>query len=141
MSEENVEVVRRVGEAFAAGDASATWAVAVEVLDPEMVMDMTRLPAPGLARVYTGLEEVASFWQEWLDAWGSLGLIEHFEAIDAGDQVVAWSTRQTMRGKGSGIEIDLPEFAWTMSVRNGRIVEATVFMSHNDALEAAGLSE
>jgi hypothetical protein len=141
MSEENVEVVRRMTEAFATGDAPRAWAAALEVIDPEMEMDMTRLPVPGLARIYTGLEEVANFWLEWLDAWGSLGVIEGFEYREAGDQMVWWATRQTMQGKGSGLEIDMPEYAWTATIREGKIVRAAIFMSKNEALEAAGLAE
>jgi ketosteroid isomerase-like protein len=141
MSQENVEIVRRLIDAFETGDAAVAWTAALEVLDSDMEMDMTRLPAPGLARVYNGPDEIAAFWREWLDAWGSLGVFEDFEVIDAEDQVVVWAARQTMQGKGSGIEIEMPEYAWTMTVRDGKIVRATMFMGKADALEAAGLSE
>ena len=134
-------MIRKLGEAFRTGDARVAWRATRDFLDPEMEMDMTRLPAPGLARVYVGPEDIASFWLEWLDAWGSLGAIEDFEVRDAGDQVVFWSTRQTMRGKGSGIAVDLPEFAWTATLRDSKIVRATLFMSKAEALEAARLSE
>jgi hypothetical protein len=140
MSEQNVEAVRRLGEVFAAGDPAAAWAAAVGVLDPEIEMDMTRFAAPGLARVYTGLAEVAGFWMEWLDAWGSPGAVEDIEVRDAGDQVVWWA-RQTMRGRGSGVEIALPEYAWVASVRNGKIIRATIYMERSEALKAAGLPE
>jgi SnoaL-like domain len=64
MSQENVEVVRRMLIAFRNGD----WAAAAEPLDPDIEMDTTRTPISGLDRVYNGLEEVAAFWREWLEA-------------------------------------------------------------------------
>ncbi len=141
MSQENVELVRRVLDVFETGDGIATMKVAMEVADPEVEMDLTRLPAPGLARVYRGWEEIAGFWREWLDAWGSLGTVEGFQAAGTGDEVVVWAKRQTMRGKGSGVEVDLPDYGWKVSVRNGKVVRATLFMERESAFEAAGLSE
>ena len=136
-----MQAVRKVAEAFRTGDPNTAWTAALAVLDPEMEMDMTRLPVPGLAGVYTGLEDVAGFWRAWLDAWGSLGEFEDMEIVEAGDQIVFWTTRQTMSGKGSGIAIDMPEYAWTATLRDGRIVKATIFMSRKEAFEAAGLEE
>ncbi len=141
MSEENVKMVRRVLDLFETGDAMATLRAAMEIAHPEVEMDMMRLPAPGLARVYRGWDEIAGFWREWLGAWGSLGTVEGFEVADAGDEVVVWAKRQTMRGRGSGVEVDLPDYGWTLSVRDGKFIRATLFMERESALEAAGLSE
>lgn len=138
MSGRNVEVVRQFGEVFATADAGAAWAAALEMMHPEMEMDVTRLPAPGLARVYAGVEEIARFWTEWLDAWGSVGVVEDIEVIDAGDTVV-FSANQTLRGKGSGVEVPMPEYAWTVRFRDGKVVNATLYMSRSEALVAAGL--
>ena len=41
MSEENVEVVRQMSEAFRSRD----WAAAFEPVDPEIEMDATRVPS------------------------------------------------------------------------------------------------
>ena len=137
MSEENVEIVRRMSNAFRNRD----WAAAVEPLHPDIEMDTTRAPLPaGLDRVYNGLEEVAAFWREWLEAWGAHEY-EESELIDAGDQVVSSVTSHEMQGRGSGIDVGFPAYTWVMTLRDGKVVRATLYMDKGDALEAAGLSE
>ncbi len=137
MSEENVEIVRRMFAAFRDGD----WAAAFEPVDPTIEMDTTRSPLEGLDRVYKGREEVAGFWREWLEAWGGQQ-IEDPELIDAGDdKVVLWTTGHQVRGRGSGIEVSIPPYAWVTTLRDGRIVQGTMYMDRAEALEAAGLSE
>src|SRR3954471_19517847 len=96
MSQENVEVVRRMLIAFRNGD----WAAAAEPLDPDIERDTTRAPISGLDRVYNGLEEVAAFWREWLEAWGAQNY-EDPELIDAGDQVVTWTTGHRIQGRAA----------------------------------------
>ena len=66
MSQENVEVVRQMAVAFRDGE----WAASVAPLHSDMEMDVTRAPISELARVYKGVEDVASFWAQWLEAWG-----------------------------------------------------------------------
>jgi ketosteroid isomerase-like protein len=136
MSEENVEVVRRMAVAFSNGD----WAAAFEPVHPDIEMDTTRSPVHGLDRVYSGAEEVAGFWQEWLEAWGAQQ-IEDLELIDAGDQVVMWTQVHQMQGRGSGIDVSVPPYAWLITLRDGKIVQATMYMDKAEALEAAGLSQ
>jgi len=141
MSEENVEIVRRLMRATRNEDLVAAWAAASEVLHPEIEMDTTRIPAPGLSSVYRGLDEVGRFWRDWLDAWGTLGSWEEPELIEAEDQVLGWITQHDLRGTGSGIEIAMPQYGWLMAVRDQKVVRATLYMDKTDAIEAAGLSE
>jgi ketosteroid isomerase-like protein len=136
MSKENVEIIRRMGIAFENGD----WAAAVEPVHADIEMDTTRAPLHGLNRVYSGAEEVAGFWREWLEAWGAQQ-IEDLELIDAGAQVVMWTQVHELKGRGSGIEVNLPPYAWVMTLRDGKIVQATMYMDKAEALKAAGLSE
>jgi ketosteroid isomerase-like protein len=136
MSQENVEIVRRMLIAFRNGD----WAAAAEPLDPDIEMDTTRTPISGLDRVYNGLEEVAAFWREWLEAWGAQNY-EDPELIDAGDQVVTWTTGHRIQGRGSGIEVAVPPYAWVATLRDGKVVRGTMYMDKAEALEAAGVRE
>jgi ketosteroid isomerase-like protein len=138
MSWENVEIVRRMTDAFKRRD----WAAATEPLDAEMELDATRSPYAaklGLNHVYRGLEDVTGFWGEWLEAWGEQDWAE--ELIDAGDQVVMVFTGHRLRGKGSGIEVGIPRYVWVATLREGKLVRATFYMDKTEALEAAGLSE
>ncbi len=136
MSEENVEIVRRIFEAF----RNREWAGAFEPVDAEMVMDTTRIPIDGLNRMYKGREEVARFWAEWLEAWGDQQIAEP-EIIDAGDRVFVWVTSHEFSGRGSGVTVDFPPYAWLATLRDRKVVRATMYMDKQEALEAAGLSE
>jgi ketosteroid isomerase-like protein len=135
MSEENVEICRRMSVAFRNGD----WAAAFEPVHPDIEMDATRGPIGELARTYTGLDEVAAFWREWLEAWGPQSYDE--ELTDAGDQVVMWVTGHELQGRGSGIEVGMPPYGWVATLRNGKLVKGTMYMNKAEALEAAGLSD
>jgi ketosteroid isomerase-like protein len=141
MSEENVEVMRQLILASRKADQAAAWADVAKLLHPEIEMDTTRVPAPGLARVSRGTDEVARWWLDWLEAWGTLGRFEDPELIDAGDQVFQWITQHELRGKGSGIEVKMPEYGWVVTVRDRKVVRATLYMDRAEALKAAGLRE
>ena len=141
MSRENVEVARQISTAFQQGQSTPAWEAALELLHPEMEMDTTRLSVPGLARMCRGINEVGRFWFDWLQAWESFGSFDEPELIDAGQQVVAWQTEQRLRGKGSGIEVEMPEYAWVMTIRNRQVMRATLYLDKAEALEAAGLPE
>ena len=131
-----MEIVREMAIAFRNGD----WAAAFEPVHPEIEMDTTRIPLQGLDRVYRGAEAVAGFWRQWLEAWGAQK-IEDLELIDADDQVITWTEVHQLQGRGSGVEVSMPPYAWVMTLRDGKIVEATIYTDKAEALEAAGLSE
>jgi ketosteroid isomerase-like protein len=141
MADDNVEVARVISDAFRQGESTPAWAAALELLHPEMEMDTTRLPIPGLARMCRGVDEIGRFWIEWLQAWESFGSFDEPELIDAGDQVVAWQTDQRIRGKGSGIEIEMPDYAWVITIRDRKVMRATLYLDKAEALESVGLSE
>jgi ketosteroid isomerase-like protein len=130
---ENVEIVRRMNERFAAGDRES-WR---EVIHPDVVWDMSRSSMPGQAHVYRGHEGVVRFFRDWLGTWQDYGFEER-ELIDAGDSVVV-VFREHGRGKGSGIEIE-QEFFGVWDLRDGRIVRFRAFDSKAEALAAVGLT-
>jgi ketosteroid isomerase-like protein len=136
MSEENVEIVRRLLADFDNRD----WLAAAAPLHADIAMDTTRAPVPELSGIYRGLDEVSSFWREWLEAWGEIDIGEP-EFIDGGDQVVTWTTYQELRGRGSGVQVSFPAYAWVSTLRDGKVVRATLYIDRTEALEAAGLSE
>ena len=136
MSQENVEIMGRVTIAFRDGD----WATALEPVHPEIEMDTTRIPVRELAGVYRGAKEVARFWSEWLEAWGPQQ-IEDLELIDAGDRVVSWTQVHQLQGRGSGVEVSMPPYGWVTTLRDGKIVNATVYTDKDEALKAAGLTQ
>ena len=131
MSQENVEIVGHHLEAFLSGDNET----ALSYYDPEVEFDATARPE---GQVYRGHEGVAEAMRVWVGAWEDWKF-EVQEIIDAGDRVLLIA-RESGRGKGSGIEIDQPNFI-VFTLRDGRIVRWQGFVHRGPALEAAGFSE
>ena len=132
MSQENVEVVRRVYEAAGNRDTETVF----DLYDPEVVLDASRLGM--FAEPYHGHDGLRSMFRHWHDAWGEIEY-SYDELLDAGDQVISVVTRHA-RGRGSGAEVDR-HFALLWSVNNGRVVRVVWYLSRAEALEAAGPSK
>ena len=131
MSQENVEIVRRIYEAQRSGDFAAAFAL----IDPEVECHVAFRPDK---RLFHGHDGVAEATRTWIGAWeGFQSLIE--EMIDAGDHVICVE-QQSGRGKGSGVPLEQQIFA-VFKVRDGKAVRMAWFFERSEALEAAGLSE
>ena len=98
MSQENIEVVRRIARAFNKGDVDAI----VAELDPNV--EWEEQPIPGIDPVYHGHEGV----RRWAEAimGRELGALQVHVAgfTEAGDAVIA-STRRWGAGQSSGVEV------------------------------------
>ena len=135
MSRENLEIARRVWEAYARGDTDFIVALA----DPGIEFVTTHFADWPEEEVYRGVEGLRRFFEQWLGVW------ETFEAgfdelLDApGDRVLVlcW---QSGTGRESGVPAKM-EFAQILTFKEGWIVRADHFTDRNQALEAAGLSE
>ena len=138
MSEQNLELARRILAAFRKAGRDTPDELAA-LTHPEIEMDTTRVPIPGLAEVWRGRAEVARFWLSWLDAWTTYGEFEDPELIDAGDQVVAYFRQHEMRGSESGVTVRMPAYAWVWLIREGKVWRATIYMDREEALAAAGI--
>jgi ketosteroid isomerase-like protein len=137
MSQENVEVVRRVYEAVARGDTTAVLAA----YDPDIEWEFTRSPFRSLFKhdVYHGHEGLRSFIRErYEEAWESIE--DDLETlIEAGECVVSVVTTKG-RGRASGVEVERKHAGlWTF--RDGRIVRVAWFPTGEEALAAAGERE
>ena len=136
MSEENVEIVRRVFDAGARRDAATVLAH----YDPEVEWDVSRTHGGMVGQtIYHGHEGLRSFFRDWSEAWENVAY-DYEELLDAGEQVISV---QTTRGRGrasrAGVEWTQHTGVWT--VREGKIVRVVWFPTRAEALEAAGLSE
>ena len=131
MSQENVEIVRRMYEAFHAADTIG----ALACFDPDVVVDFSRRPD---GRVGHGREYLNQIITSWLVAWEEWR--EEIDEIrDLGSQVYVVAT-QRGRGKGSGVEVEQC-YACLCEVEGDNIIKVTYYPEVADALEAAGLSE
>ena len=90
-------------------------------------------------RSYRGREGVAEFAQRWMEAFERFSM-QRQELIDAGNDRVFASYRQSAIGKGSGVPIELEYFA-VYEVENGKVVRTRHYLDRDKALEAAGLQK
>jgi len=132
MSQENVEIVRQVYEAFQHGDSDKV----IDLVSPEVELHGTRggLSDGSVAR---GIQAVRQTFELWDEDWETK--LSPQEFIDAGDQVVVLQ-HELRRGRGSGVEVDA-ETAVLYGLRDGRLIRIQGFMDQGEALEAAGLRE
>ena len=140
MSQENVEIVRRVLEGFREvehllrrGDFPIAAPIAEDI---EWDASALRLPDMGDGHL-RGREEVRRFWAAWLSAWDDTTSFD-FELRDAGDSVVALID-QSMRGSEK-IRVPMPS-GQVFTLRDREIVRWKFYPNPNEALEAVGLSE
>ena len=129
MSQENVEIMRRGYEHFA-----ATGRVRAHT---DLVWDESNLGWPD-QQIYTGPEGAEQFNAQWAAAWDEWEL-EAQEYVDAGERVVV-ILNQRGRSKASGVPVDM-RFAQVWTLRDGQAIRMQMFASVDEALDAAGLRE
>ena len=134
MSRENVEVVRRVFEAFRAGNVERV----LEMVDPAVEWDLSRAATWPERPVYRGYDDVSRFFAEWTGEWEDYEF-DVEELLDAGQRVVA-VVRDGGRSKKAGIKLERRHGeVWTL--RDGKVVRVDLFDTKADALQAVGLRE
>jgi ketosteroid isomerase-like protein len=130
VSAENVEIVRRLLDAFNDRDFEAM----VAGVHPDVELESLRAQLEG--RAYRGHEGVRQMLADFDEDWEFVQM-DADEFRDAGDQVVVLG-RLRARGRASGVDLDVPiGFVWTF--REGMVVRGTTFSEQADALRAAGL--
>jgi ketosteroid isomerase-like protein len=134
MSQDNVEVIRRLYEHWARGDFSTTG-----FFDPEIVYSRIGTETPGMEGEWRGLEEMSEGTRDYFRVFADLR-IEAERIIDLGDDRVLVLTRQTGHGKLSGVPFD-HQLGDLMTFKAGKIVAMDAYWHRAEALEAAGLTE
>jgi ketosteroid isomerase-like protein len=136
MSQENVEIVRRIYGEWGRGN----FREGAELYDPHVLLVVR--PEFGLASgegVYCGRDEVARYMREiFLPEWEDL-VIAGDEFVDAGDSVIVRVGQRGM-GRQSRAPGQLRYFqVW--SFRGTSVIRIESVMERADALEVAGLRE
>jgi ketosteroid isomerase-like protein len=131
MSEENVEIVRALIDAFNRGD----WDSALRDMAPGFEFDNSRAAAPD--RGVYGRDQMRGHFVRMADPWESLWIEPH-EFIAAGAYVVVpWTLHAVGR---DGIKVRArPTFTFT--IRDGALERMCMYQEREEALEAAGLAE
>ena len=134
MSQENVEVVRGVYEAFARRDNAAPFAAYA----PDIELDFRVLGGLDASAVYHGHDGVRAAFRNWLIPFRDF-TFQPEEITDCGAHVLVTVYEHGI-GRASGAVVDRRHYAlWTL--RGGKVVSLRVFLGRAEALEAAGLQE
>jgi uncharacterized protein len=133
MPEENVEIVRRGYELYAAGDLEGV--AALFSADAELA-DAGGLGVAGTAAgTRQGPEGFLRANEEVLEAFEDYR-VEPGEFIDVGEAVVV-PVRISGRGRASGAKQEA-RLAHLWVLRNGEVIRGEVYRTPEEALEAAG---
>lgn len=123
-----MEIVRRMYEAYLAGDADR----ALGYHHPDVKLDYTARGDVGIARGRDAMFEISA---GWIGTWDDY--TERIDEVSMLGTKVCLTSSQSGRGKGSGVEIK-NQFAQVYEVENGLITSVTLYMSPADAVEAEG---
>ena len=134
MSQENVEVVLTAFAAFSRGDTDAVLQLCAEDIVTTQPPEL-----PGISPRQHGHAGVLEAFAIWPEQWDEYRIEAPQVIAESGEDVVVAAKTQG-RGKQSGVEVSM-EFAFLFTVRARQIVEWRIFVSQDQALEAAGLSE
>jgi len=147
MSQENVELVRRLLAPFEAGDIAAFfrdeagWAAGLPAAEafyaPDFEASFVRADV-GRA-TYVGLDGLRAAWLDWLGPWVSYRT-EIEDLIDAGEGRVVVLTHDFARPEGVEAEVSF-EGAPVWTVRNGKVARIDFYWDRAAGLAAAGLRE
>ena len=132
MSQENLEIVREMSEAFNAGGLDA----ARQYYHPQIEWHEDPLfPESG---VYRGVEAVIAYNQQFLSEFEEIRY-EGEELTAEGEHVLA-NMRITGIGKTSGARFELSAW-WAFTIRDGQVAQVYAYLNRDAALEAVGLRE
>jgi ketosteroid isomerase-like protein len=132
MSGENVEIARRTLDAWNEGGPEAAkrfWAEDFEFHDAPNLPD---------SRVVRGRDAVAAYLESQIQVIGEMKVVIT-DVKDGGDKV-AFRLSLNVHGVESGVDVP-GEIAQVYEVAVGEVTRTRVFLSWDEALEAAGLSE
>jgi ketosteroid isomerase-like protein len=131
MSDENVAIVRRAFDAYTRGDIDAV----LELCTDDILVTQAA-EVPGVAPQQRGHAGVLEAFGIWPEQWDDFRVEIKEILADPGDRVVV-ATRQSGRGKQSGVEVEA-DFTFLFAIRDQKIAEWRIFVRESQALAAAG---
>ena len=135
MSQENVEIVRRLFESTNARD----FAAAMDTYADEVVLTLHGWLRIAGGEGAVGKEAVGEWFGDWFRNFGRDYHFEIAELRDLGERVLVVATHHGT-GRASGAPVS-QQTAWIYTVRAGEIVRCEAYEDPAEALEAAGMSE
>ena len=137
MSQENVEIIGRMYDAWLSDDYETVFAT----YDPDVRLN----PDPeaswvGIGDRYVGHDGIRRYMRAVYEAFEDYRP-EVEKIIDAGEQRVLTLAVEHGRGRGSGAQVEARRTAHLWTLREGRVVQLDLFLDRRRALEAVGLAE
>ena len=132
MSQENVEIVRKVYDAWSRSDPSQAF----DYLDPDVVWEAIEDATD--AGTYRGHSGVKRHMDDWLQDFEDFA-VEFGQPVEVDGRLVLeqwWRNR----GKGSGLKTEI-RYAAVYTFRGGKVFTVKEYNTCAEALEAAGLRE
>ena len=136
MSQENVQTIRRMYDAWIAGDLETVFATYDPQIrlnpDPEawwVGMDADYLGHDGVRRYMAGVNEAFTDYRPEVE-----------RIIDAGHGRVLTLAVEHGTGRGSGAEVQSSKTAHLWTLQHGKVIRLDLFLDRERALEAVGLS-
>ncbi|HZO60916.1 MAG TPA: nuclear transport factor 2 family protein [Solirubrobacterales bacterium] len=136
MSQENVEIIRRVYEAWKAGDEETIFST----YDPGIRLNPDREASwVGMDEDYLGHRGMRRYMSAVYEAFDDYRP-EVEQIIDAGEGRVLVLAIEHGRGRGSGAEVQSAKTAHLWTLHDAKAVQLDLFLDRERALEAVGLS-
>jgi ketosteroid isomerase-like protein len=136
MSQENVEIVRAVIDAWNSGEFEALVPYMAEGIEWLEVGGLHETPAGGEVR---GRDNVQSGFESLSEAWQSYRL-EPEEVREAGQDRIFAVLREAARGRASGLEVS-GRWGYVVTLQDRKLTRVEAYRDPEEAREAAGLSE
>src|ERR1700732_4247854 len=131
MSQENVEIAKRLVDAFNRRDVEAM----LDLATPDPAMSSQLLDAGVEFRGRGGAERFFALLNE---SWDEFYAVAE-EYRDLGDRVLIVG-HNTARGRASGVTVSAPT-ATIVDFRNGKVMRTRLYLDQPEALRAAGLDD
>jgi ketosteroid isomerase-like protein len=132
MSQANVEIIKRVIDAYNRGDVDAF----ADLTTPDFEWLTAGIGIIDGVPLY-GREGIETYFGDLRDTWEKLRIIAD-EFRDLGDRVLVLG-RVEGRGKGSGVEVDSP-LGLIGEFRGGKMSHGRTYLDRAEALQAVGLA-
>jgi ketosteroid isomerase-like protein len=137
MSQENVEICKRVYELLGRLNPAAGVEAALQYADPEVVLE-SAIVGGAEGNAYQGHDGLRAWAADSEAAFDELRTTPE-EFRDLNDRVLMLGHVRG-RGRESGVVVE-SQIAFLSTLRGGRIVHAKGFLDWGEALDAAGLRE
>jgi ketosteroid isomerase-like protein len=132
LEEQNVATVRRLFDAFEAGDIDA----ALELADPDCELFVPTAERANRGGSYRGHAGIRRYFQDVSRVWEELRIVpQSFRAV--GDHVLV-TGRVYARGE-EGLVVDSPA-QWVWRMKGGKAVWGCVYEDREEALKTLGIA-